>query len=369
MKVKVLFAALASLVLASCTNNEQLLDESKKGREIRFAVASGIEQTRAEHDPSQTETFSGALKIWAWYSGTNTPVIVDDAGQSGDVYENGVFTSGHTYYWPDDESNIDFLAIPMSAINNNYFVEPERTADGKTTYTFNVGHGGTHTAAHHNVDLMASEILTQNSGTVPIILRHLTSRLNITVSQQNKQSTTARWAVTVEELTIKNIFNDAHVALDQDWTAVNLDPNGNSVDRMWDQVETGKCDWNIISSDWTLADILSSDDDTAAKTFSTSAPHYVVPQDLVTSGQQLYIKYKIETKYLTSAQPNVVETFEKTIDLYDLSGIKYWAMNKNIQYNVFINPVQQSNEIFFQVQVEAWGNVTGSTTITPGSSN
>ena len=69
MKGKFLFAALASIVLASCTNNELLLDESKKGQEIRFAVAPGTEQSRVEHD--MDGPYSGDLLICSFFPSPN----------------------------------------------------------------------------------------------------------------------------------------------------------------------------------------------------------------------------------------------------------------------------------------------------------
>ena len=87
--------------------NEQLLDETKKGQEIRFAVAPQTPQTRAEHDLVATP-YSGKLRIWAWVDGTNNAII------EGDLYDasKGTFESSNTYYYPASGNDVDFIAVP-----------------------------------------------------------------------------------------------------------------------------------------------------------------------------------------------------------------------------------------------------------------
>jgi hypothetical protein len=95
------------------------------------------------------------------------------------------------------------------------------------------------------------------------------------------------------------------------------------------------------------------------KNFETSEAKFVLPQDLA-NGQELYIKYTVQTKYL-NGQPTVEEVFERAIDLKDIAAnIQCWAMNKNITYIITINPLEDSHKITFDFDVEEWGAQSGS---------
>ena len=353
MKNKVLFAALACMAFAGCTNDEVMFDEALKNKEIRFAVASGTEQTRAEHD--KNGVYNGKLKVWAWVEGTNTKII------DGDVYDatNNTFDGNKIYYYPVDGKNVDFLAVPTDIITKGYFTNPTRNADGTTDYTFTAGHDS-HAAGAHSTDIMTSEIVTQNSGVVGIVLRHLTAKLNVRVQQIQKQSDVTTSVVTLKDVQIKGIRNHGNVTLNQAWTAVN-----GGVDCMWTNVQDdAPCAWDMLDADHALATHIVEDPNT---NFETTGNFYVLPQQMAADKQKMYIKYSVETKY-KNGQPDVVENFEKEFDLSEITNISAWAMNKNITYIISMNPVEDNHKITFDVEVEAWGNANGETTVTPGNS-
>lgn len=339
MKKTFLFAAIAGLMFASCTNDEQMFDDAKRGQEIRFAVAPQTAQTRAEeHDPAGA--FEGNLKIWAWKAGTANAII------DGDVYDaaNKTFASGNSYYYPvGDDSSVDFLAVPVETINNGYFSEPTRTAD-KTTMNFATPAG----VENHVTDVMTTEVVTQDKGTVAMVLRHLMAKLNITVKQSARENDATTCLVTLNDLQIQNTKTAGAVALDQDWTAVN-----NGDDCMWNST-SGAATWDVVTEDHDLYDASGATDD-----FVSAAPKFILPQVLADGVQKLYIKYTVLTEY-KNGQPSVEEEFEKTIDMNDFvavggGGIEYWAMNKNITYVISINPLEDSNKIDFTFNVEEWG--------------
>jgi hypothetical protein len=350
MKKTFLFAAIAGLMFAGCTNDEQMFDDAMRGKEIRFAVAPQTAQTRAEHDIDVP--FTGKVKIWAWEAGTDKAII------NGDVYDaaNKTFEMVNSYYYPVNGNNVDFVAVPVETISKtnangdeeSYFTAPVRTADGKTTMAFTTPAG----ILNHMTDAMTTEVVSQNSGTVPMILRHLMAKLNIRVQQTARFNAATRCLVTLNDLQIRKAHINGNVTLDQDWTAVN---GGN--DCLWDTTN-GDGTWEVITEDYPLcADIDPSQGDVT--NFETATSKFVLPQDL-SKGQQLYIKYTVKTKYL-NGQPTVEEVFERTIDLKDIAAnIQCWAMNKNITYIITINPLEDSHKITFDFDVEEWGAQSGS---------
>lgn len=362
MKVKVLFAALAGLVLASCTNNELFLDESKKGQEIRFAVAPGTEQSRAEHD--MNGPYTGDLLIWAWKKGTNSAII------PGKVYHTSskTFEDNVIYYYPVDGSEVDFLAIPKDVKDANYVSAPTRTAEGNTSWVFHVGHDN-HDASQHKVDIMTTEIVTKATDVVPLVLRHLTTKLNLRIIQNQRYNDAAICSVQLNKVELRNLKNHAQVTLDQDWTAVNATNNG--ADHMWNDVKEDDCDWQILPTtgkqNHVLATLNLSEDVTQ---FQTVGDYFVVPQVIKQGAQCLYLEYDVISKYQANDLV-VTEKFKKELDLSNITAIPAWAMNKNITYIIYINPLEEHHKISFTVEVEAWGDVNdNSTTITPsGSTN
>lgn len=362
MKVKVLFAALASLVLASCTNNELFLDESKKGQEIRFAVAPGTEQSRAEHDVDGA--YDGDLLIWAWKAGTNSIII------PGDTYHTSskTFINNTIYYYPVDGSDVNFLAIPANVKNVGYVSEPQRTVEGNTSWTFHVGHNE-HSSSQHQIDIMTSEIVTKNIDVVPLVLRHLTTKLNLRIIQNQRYNDAAICSVILNKVELRNLKNHAKVTLNQDWTAVNATNGG--ADHMWEEPEDDVCTWQILPTsgkeNHTLASLNLTED---VSQFQTSGNYFVVPQHIEAGGQKLYLEYTVVSKYQANAL-EITEKFQKELDLSTITAIPAWAMNKNITYIIYINPLEVHNKISFTVEVEAWGDVNdNSTTITTsGSTN
>lgn len=346
MKKTFLFAAIAGLMFAGCTNDEQMFDDAMRGKEIRFAVAPQTAQTRAEHDIDVP--FNGKVTIWAWEAGTDKAII------NGDVYDaaNKTFESGKSYYYPADDDSVDFVAVPVETIGtdaaNSYFTEPSRTTDGKTTMAFTTPDG----ILNHATDAMTTEIVTQNSGTVAMILRHLMAKLNIRVQQTARFNDATRCLVTLNDLQIRKAHINGEVTLEQDWTAAN-----GGADCMWDNT-AGDGTWDVITADYSLCENI----DPAlggVTNFETATSKFVLPQDL-NNGQELYIKYTVLTEYL-NGQPAVTEEFYKKIPLKDISAnIQHWAMNKNITYIININPLEESRKITFDFDVEEWGAQNGS---------
>ncbi|MBR5600379.1 MAG: fimbrillin family protein [Bacteroidaceae bacterium] len=363
MKKKFFFAALATIALASCTNDESVFEGIAQGDEINFAVAKYTPQTRANEHETGAD-FTENVTIWSWYDGNSTQVI------PGDVYDpvNNVFvpqngaTTGNKYYWPVDNSSLDFVAVPTSLITDGYFTAPERNG-GNTTLTFELD-GNTY---YHTTNLMTTQVLTGNrtESSVALLFRHLLAKLNINVNQKVRANADAdadaRWNVTINSITLSGLHNYGKVVIDDAWTAANNDANC-----AWDEtrLEQGNSTWNVKSAqDWSLYDDTNPATtalaaNATANNYSSSETYYILPQSLV--NQEITIKYTIVTDYLGNpTQPNTVETYTKTFKLAGISNIYAWYMNKVITYNIAIDPTEELNPITFDVNEEVWGTETG----------
>lgn len=347
MKRVFFFTVLASVAFAGCTFDEGVSDGAVNGNEINFAVAQYTPQTRAEHDKG--DAFNEDITIWSWYNGANTPVI------PGDVYNPSTkeFADNHKYYWPADGTALDFVAVPTSLVGTSYFTAPGRAADGATALTFVIPSG----TDYHSKNLMTTEVQTANGGTVALLFRHLLSKVNITVSQKVREDTDdARWLVTVNDIKVEGLKNAGEVVINNSWDATDGD-------KLWDTTN-GSETWQVTNGDKSLYESINAG---ASETpYASAATYYMLPQELVADTQKITIDYTIETDYLGNpTQLNTTETYSKTFDLKGISGINAWYMNKNITYNILIDPSSTLNPITFTVNEEEWGVGSGDKDILP----
>lgn len=344
------FAAIASVAFASCTNDESVFDGAVNGNEINFAVAQYTPQTRAEHDPDAA--FNDVITIWSWYDGENTPVI------PGDDYDpdTKTFAGGDKYYWPVNGQALDFVAVPKTLAGSAYFTAPGRAADGATALTFVVPDGNN----YHSTNIMTTEVKTANSGTVALLFRHLLSKINIKVTQKERDNADARWLVTIKNIQVSGLKSAGQVVINDSWDAT----DGN---KLWDTT-SGSETWQVTTGGDKLLypafNALDPDFDAlaAATPYTSAVTHYMLPQTLEDGVQKITIDYTIETDYLGNpTQPNTVETYSKTFDLKGATPISKWFMNKVITYNIAIDPSETLNPIEFTVNEEEWGSESGST--------
>lgn len=339
MKKKFFFAALATIALASCTNDESVFEGIAQGDEINFAVAKYTPQTRAEHDSDAD--FTENVTIWSWYNGSNTPVI------NADEYDPaGTFESGNKYYWPVNGQELDFVSVPTE-MANKYLTTVERSSNGNTTLTFDINR-----TDYHGDNLMTTEVLTsdRSKGSVALLFRHLFAKLYVKVNQSKTSNTDAAWKVTLNSVTLNNLRKEGKVVIDQEWTAANKE--NNNVDNSWDSTtKNGGDSWTVTSTD----------KDLTAGAYSSTETYYILPQPLTADEQKITIEYTVETDYLgNTTQPNTVETYTRTFSLSEVTNISAWNMNKVIIYNISINPEETLKQITFTANEEAWSdNIDG----------
>ena len=346
MKKKFFFAALATIALASCTNDESVFEGIAQGDEINFAVAKYTPQTRAEHDSDAA--FTENVTIWSWYDGNDTKVI------PGDNYytTSNAFAGNRKYYWPVDDKSLDFVAVPTSLVGTDYFTAPGRATDGATALTFAIPAN----KDYHSTNLMTTQVLTGNrsTGTVALLFRHLLAKLNINVEQKARDNADARWTVTINDIKVTGLKGHGDVTIKDSWTAEN---GGHP--HFWDTVD-GNYTWQVTDGDHAL---YAGPDAGATKTdFASATTYYMLPQALENGVQKITIDYTVVTDYLGNpTQPNTVESYTKTFDLKGATTISEWAMNKVITYNIAIDPTETLTPITFTVNEEEWGTETGTT--------
>ena len=365
MKKMFLFAAMASVAFASCTTDEKVFDGTDESNEIRFTAAQYSAQSRAEHD--EGDAFTQDIKIWSWYNGANTEVI------PGKVYTPGTgFEGGLNYYWPVNGDGLDFVSVPKGMLG--YLDgDPVRKADGSTTLTFSLDKDD----SYHGDNLMTTEVVKNKSkggGDVALLFRHLFSKIKVNVSQKARiVNNEVRWTVTLKSLKFIGLHDEGTVEIDNDWTAAN---SGN--DCAWKSTQAsegtaadaGNRVWNIFTGSQDLYHFTStppvvgtSEDKTAAGTenaYIFNTDYYMLPQQLLAGVQKVVISYDITTDYLGNpTQPHTTVSYNKELDLYSVSGVTQWFMNKVITYNISIDPSVTSESVLkpitFTVHEEEWG--------------
>lgn len=353
MKKMFLFAAMASVAFANCTTDEKVFDGTDESNEIRFTAAQYSAQSRAE-EHGTGDSFTQNITIWSWYNGAATEVI------PGKVYTPGTgsFEGGLKYYWPTDGTALDFVAVPTNLVNTAYFTAPGRSAEGATALIFVIPDGNN----YHGTNLMTTELVnSKTGGTVALLFRHLLSKVNINVLQKpdtGRKSADAIWTVTVNDIKVTGLKCKGQVVINDSWTAKN---NGNS--RFWDSVD-GSETWQVTSGDAQLYAGLSAE--AAPTPFTSAENYYMLPQNLEAGIQKITIEYTVETDYLgNETQPNTVVNYTKTFALKEVTAIKAWAMNKQITYNITIDPSETLTPITFTVNEEVWGSGEGSSDVDP----
>ena len=345
------FASIASVAFASCTNDENIFEGVKNGREMTFVAADYVHQTRGEHDWG---AFTNAnYQVWAWVDST------DNAHISGlEVAKNGTYIgdyAGKTYYWPDEA--LDFAAISPA---NDPRIKVARTAGGATTvtYKFDASHG------NEQINLMHADFVDAQKKTTPTValgFRHALAKLNVVVQQTQDPkpgapegtSDVKGYEVIVKKLSINGFHTQGQYVVSNN--------TQNTKDNVWTIATPGDTtNWNIITSATSLVEDITS---------FTSKPHtakygtngYVMPQALADS-VKVNFDYDIVTVFKSGATSRINKTHQVNLNSITNGSnpIKNWYTNKNITYTFTINPKHALTAIEFNAKEEEWGPTDGS---------
>lgn len=172
---KYLFFAAAALALASCSNDENVLDNANEPVEIR--LTSGLQvQTRATHDLDTKLKADEKVSVW-----------VDDAGKSTELYAKNELTadgsgnlSGTAMYFPSTGNAVNIYAIHGNLTDYTTFwgesqthtvAQDQTSGEGKTGY------------ATSDLVYVKKENVARTTQAVNLPFKHLLSKVEVVLVQ------------------------------------------------------------------------------------------------------------------------------------------------------------------------------------------
>lgn len=335
MKKMFLMAAVAGVALASCTNDESVLESAQKSREINFQPVEYSAQTRAEHDG--TTYNGGTISVYAWKYGA------DDVFMNAvELTAGGAINNGDVYYWPSFA--LDFAAFtPIGSP-----VNVARSSGATTlTYTFD-----SNTPNPANVNYMYSDFVSnQSSGTVALLFRHAMANVNVkVVKAADTNSAGDEISVELKSAKIVGLKNQGQFV---------VNGSDNLTSRYW-AYPAGSAEVVIASNVSELS-----------TTGESLANYYAMPQAF-TDDAKFVLNYVVTIDPTNG--PAIVTEYTKEIKLSSIAltqsdaptgatdapyaGNAGWGTNKKISYQISINP-SDLTPITFSVAEETWGAVAG----------
>ena len=283
MKKFFMFAAMASVALASCVKNEPVATV-EQGEAITFAAPIVSPVTKAAR---QVDFTGDSFNVYAYYEGTGKPLYIKNAT----ILKSKGWKAEKEYFWPKN-NGLSFVAYWPTRVN------PNVTADA-LTFEYTV-------PADAQEDLLISQWnknvkYETKSGAVDIVFHHVLSCVNFTITGTD----VAKENVTVTGITLNGVDN------------INTVTSSYSADKpSWTSTNKGDATYTITGS--TLGSITKS--------------FYLLPQDL--DDVKLNIAYTIPSD---SDSGTLAQTAE--VDLGDaVNGesqtIGTWAQGVKYNYTI-----------------------------------
>lgn len=331
MKKLFLFATMASVALASCTNDESVLGNAMQSNEIKFQNVEYSTQTRAEHDA--TAYTGGDIKVFAWKDGA------DDVFMNGVTLNNaGEIQGADKYYWPS-------YALDFAAYTPTTSPVSVGRASGATTLTYTFTNAAPNTA---DVNYMYADYVdAQTTGTVALLFRHAMAKVGVTV-KKSADTNSAGDAISV------NLTSAKIVGVKNEGTFVVNESNDNTASRYW-------------TSPAGSAEIVIPANADLSTTGEKVTDYYAMPQAF-TDAMKFVLSYTVTIQ--PTSGPAIVTDYNKEILLSAIALTQNnlpagesqpaggWGTNKSINYNITINP-GDLEAITFSVEEETWGTVAG----------
>ena len=340
MKKMFLFAAMASVALASCTTDESVFDAAKEQGKIEFVAANYVAQTRGGHGET---TFSNEdFKVYAWEKGTNY-ALMDGVKmvKSGTAWATA---NSKTYYWPNKKA-LEFTAV--SPADNDY-VSVARTDVGVSTLTFKFDDSYVNPT---NVNLMYADQVEQtydydatSNSEVALLFRHVLAKLKIVLAQKDPsplENGVASYEVIVKDLSIEGIQNKGTLVVDETYMTAAKEDNANTI---W-SAPAGGATWTIFSSQTKNL----KKDGNYVSTAADWENYYVMPQAV--NGQVMKINYTVKTTFTSGTV--ATREYTRDVELKNIAAVTNWYTNKYITYTINISPAALV-PITFSVEEEVW---------------
>lgn len=337
MKKMFLFAAMAGVAFASCTNDVTSVDNSALESKA-IAYQPVVRDTRAE-------VYNGAsFASMAYYTnGSNYFAAAEEV--SGTV-GSAPWTSTTTYYWPAQD--LIFVSVsPYTGVNYTLTSESVEFTD----YTIPANNAET-------IDIMyANRVLDANYATygtayVPVAFNHALAQLNVTAKATPLTDTgdaTITYEVSLTSVSISDVNTAGSVTLSSTGDAAEY----TVADNVWTANSTA--DVSVYST--TLALTESTQD--------LMTNYWVIPQAVV--DQEMTVAFTIVTKQ--NGEVLSTKNYSTVIALKD-QNMSYgtanpnWEMNHKLTYNIEINPTTPQNPIQWQNPTVAdWETASNTVTI------
>ena len=375
MKKYLIFAACATLLLASCTKNE-IWDNVNKVPEdmpIGFSTYTPRALTKAYTDyyvdgTTVTNLVSGktfGVYAWAtsqtsttpWTDGTffagsaapnfmsNIPVTFNGATAGADGSANvsaaGLYSAGNPVrYWPsgDKPDGLSFYAYyPAGAAG----LTMPANGLGATAFTVQA-------AAAAQVDFMVAPVVADQwyghtnssySGTVDLTFKHTLTKVRFYFKTDN---TDAQTTVTLTNAQLQGVYKTN--TLTTSYTA-GATANAGTFTYDWGTAETAaNFDVTVNGDTPSATNVVLT---TTASTCAAADVFLMVPQSIAANTQKITLTWTVTTAGVTT-------TNTKTIDLYDIldasSAHITWTKNLQVAYTITIGP----KPIYFTAAVTPW---------------
>ena len=347
MKKFFMFAAMASVALASCVKNEPTAPVADQD-ELTFEVP-----VLAPAVKSVTETVEGAFtsdfKVWGYFTENQQTAFAPSA-----LYMNGVNikltdnvwkSSEGKYYWPNN-GYLTFVGYAPSSANGTYAVGD----NGLNITGYTVGPDA-------NEDLLVSQISYNNtkpgatedhdtpaySDGAEIVFEHALSSIQFTV-KTTEDIVGANYTLVVKKISILNAESKGNFAQVLDATSNQMEPSTAANDGWTPQNLPATYVAYEDATGLTLTAAAQYTNAAAAQTENTT-DLILLPQ-VIGDNVQLEVQYTLKNASMGAAAAILQTT---TVDLAE-STVDQWLRGKRYTYNITV----KLDEITFDPEVSAW---------------
>ena len=348
MKKFFLIAAIVLVASAACTKIETATPDQK----ISFNAANFVPQTRANVSlKADTETF----KSKAYLHAVGVQTVQDFFGTDGEtITYNGsdAWLPSRDYYWPKSaDSYINFVSwFTAGSVTSTVTETSIKFQLNNLSATDNVMWADEAWGYKQNAETYKFDGVTEG---VPTLFHHALSKIAINAKVTKASEGNTTWDVTLENITLDNIFLAAHLEL------ANTAPAAADMPTTVAYTTSGWVGDNSAGFGISNSSVLTT---TNAEVL---AERSVIPMDLArtTSSATIYttlnFKVRIVTKYDGTQYSEEVIPMSVKLSTLGTTPITAWEMNTKYIYNIEVNPETQI--VKFDPAVIDWTEVTAPT--------
>ena len=364
---KYLIIAAAAIAAIACTKSESVGVQ----REISFQIAKSTIRTKATGEVYNTSVPFGT---YAWFNNTDDFMVNEKVGYTSSVWK----TVDHTFYWPKTGS-ISFISYSPFAGNSNTagtvpVIEKDKiTYTGLTAADADIMYADRATCSANVNEVTDSDTADSGFNGVPTVFRHALAKISFKVManflewDDANNSSHTEWEVTLKSFKISGFKTTGDCVLNLNTDGIHWDKPVTTIGTdnyyVWTNLSGTTSDQELVASDVVLT---TSPQDLAP------AAGFVIPQILTASAQTVHVVAHIKTTLSNGKTIN--EDFDRVINISDISSLKAWEMNQNINYVIKFKPTSSDSSnphyddpedvtIKFDPAVAEWEDVNATATI------